>query len=396
MVVLLLAHVTQCLLASYIGDCSEGHPGTCVEEASLVQVLGAAQRHQIQRSHQAGGLSIAGGVDSNRKDPLKVIPLMFWPKFLENFTRKCFEPVLSSFDPIFPMPVASQIDWTKIGIPLIGSVSYPEYQLPAVNVGLEALYDVIKYNISQQTQFLASHNAGLVEQGIAFAAALAAAFNEGTTTVSEAFETNTVAAEMVIGADDFFKGLPRNAPVIQGSQDGAWDTDTFAASYIANSLLATFLEQVPGGPPEDLMLDFSGDVAQGASRLQTLKARAVQLAPAALLRARAFGTSSPQGLVLTGVEVQLGSAGYARFDSSSNAEQWSLAKQALLSLGTYVLECFHTPMHLFGGTALAAAQRALPFDSLAHGALEPSSIAAAGSRPPLGPRRWFLRSGLRL
>mmetsp|Transcript_139169 Transcript_139169/g.346912 ORF Transcript_139169/g.346912 Transcript_139169/m.346912 type:complete len:651 (-) Transcript_139169:129-2081(-) len=377
MVVLLLAHVTQCLLASYIGDCSEGHPGTCVEEASLVQVLGAAQRHQIQRSHQAGGLSIAGGVDSNRKDPLKVIPLMFWPKFLENFTRKCFEPVLSSFDPIFPMPVADQINFPEAGIPFLGTTSYPGYQLPALNFALEALYDIIKFNISQQIEFLTRYTLPMVEQGVAFSAAIAVAFKEGTTTVSEVFETNTVAAEIAVGSHELLKGLPRRIPFIQGSPDRAWDTDTFAASYISNSLLATFLEQVPEGSPQDLVLDFSGDVAQGASTLQTLKARAVQLAPVVFLRARGFCSISSHGLVLTGVEVQLGEKKYKQFNSSSPAEQWSLAKQVLLSLSMFVQECFHTGMHLLAGTALIAAQRALPFDSLAHGAFEPSSIATA-------------------
>uniref|UniRef100_A0A7S2KAS5 Lipoxygenase domain-containing protein n=1 Tax=Zooxanthella nutricula TaxID=1333877 RepID=A0A7S2KAS5_9DINO len=305
-------------------------------------------------------------------------------EFLEAVQRTALrqaESEIGSFvrSGVFQMPVAPEINWPALGISHFGITKYPGFDIPKVNNALDAVVDVLKYNLSEQADFIAKHTSKLTLGLVAYKEALDAAFVNGTTTENEVFELAQVSASIVTGTEELLTGQARKAPFIQGQADRAWDTDTFASTLIGNSLLAIFLEELPEEGPggATFVLDFSGEIQNGASRLQELKVRAVRNAPSTLLRARGFLKNTHRGPVLTQVQVGLLAGEFTRFNPDGPAEQWSVAKQTLGALGQFVVETFHTATHLFGGSSMEAAQRSLPFESLLHGALSPSATLTA-------------------
>jgi len=145
---------------------------------------------------------------------------------------------------------------------------------------------------------------------------------------------------------------------VQGSNDG-WQTDSFAAELIENSMLATFLEET-----EDnvfvLDLNDSGSQDGNRSTLQTLKYAAVRQAPLALLRCKGFLTRSEEGaVVLTEIKVLLGGDNWISV-YPEDGTTWSLAKIALHSIALFTLEVFHTALHVYSAEVTAAFQNAVP------------------------------------
>lgn len=154
---------------------------------------------------------------------------------------------------------------------------------------------------------------------------------------------------------------------VQGS-NGKWQTDGFASDLVANTFLATFLTSSGGA----YVLDMSGSEQRNASELQQLMQAAVRTAPADLLRCRAYLAASGGRPQLSRIEV-LGSAEATTTLTPADGARWELAKTVLHAMTFYVVESFHTGLHLYSHAVISSVQRAMPSESSTLGGVVDSS-----------------------
>lgn len=143
----------------------------------------------------------------------------------------------------------------------------------------------------------------------------------------------------------------------QGSGDN-WKSDTFAAQLIGHTFIAGMLEPTYGN---HLILDLSGE-GFSTDRMQVLKRTALAIAPQSLLRARGFLETGTDGPTLTGVEVQVEPGKWLKFEPKDGT-RWIMAKVTLFALANFLLQCFHTGIHLYTGAVTSAIKRSI-WDSL--------------------------------
>lgn len=154
----------------------------------------------------------------------------------------------------------------------------------------------------------------------------------------------------------------------QGSGDN-WKSDTFAAQLIGHTFIAGMLEPTYGN---HLILDLSGE-GFSTDRMQVLKRTALAIAPQSLLRARGFLETGTDGPTLTGVEVQVEPGKWLKFEPKDGT-RWIMAKVTLFALANFLLQCFHTGIHLYTGAVTSAIKRSIPVGTNFGKAIQPNSL----------------------
>ena len=158
---------------------------------------------------------------------------------------------------------------------------------------------------------------------------------------------------------------------VQGYGDN-WQDDRFAGQLVGNTFLACMLE-FSARSGDAWILDLTG-AETGSSPVQVMKRKAVALAPASLLRAIGHFRAGSGSLELTAVEVQVPeSSGMMRFSPQDGA-QWTLAKVTLYALAFFVVECYHTGIHLFAGVVTSAIKKAVPAGTSLGRAVNPNTL----------------------
>lgn len=165
---------------------------------------------------------------------------------------------------------------------------------------------------------------------------------------------------------------PSNLSWVQGVPDDSWKEDDFAGQLIGHTLLASLLEGT--GNNGELVLDLTGS-GDDSSPVQEMKRKVISYVPSVLLKAKGYlqydGNKSPT-LVKVDVYDSDGENRYT-FDPSSGV-QWELAKMVLVAEALYVIEGYHTGIHLFGGAMVAAIKKALPAGSASGELVKPQTV----------------------
>jgi len=157
-------------------------------------------------------------------------------------------------------------------------------------------------------------------------------------------------------------------PTTRGSGDN-WKSDTFAAQLIGHTFIAGMLEPTYGN---HLILDLSGE-GFSTGRMQVLKRAALAIAPKSLLRARGFLETGVNGPKLTGVEVQVEPQKWLKFEPKDGT-RWIMAKVTLFALANFLLQCFHTGIHLYTGAVTSAIKRSIPVGTNFGKAIQPNTL----------------------
>ena len=121
-----------------------------------------------------------------------------------------------------------------------------------------------------------------------------------------------------------------------------------------------------------MILDLSGE-GHSKAQMQELKRSALSIAPKSLLRARGFLDVEESGPTLTSVEVQDDSGKWLKFEPKDGTK-WIMAKVALFAMTNFVLQCFHTGMHLFAGVVVSAIKRAIPIGTSYGRSIQPNTL----------------------
>lgn len=164
-------------------------------------------------------------------------------------------------------------------------------------------------------------------------------------------------------------------PFVQGHGEN-WEDDGFAGQLVGNTLLACMLEK--SGDGDGWTLDLSG-AGTSAAPVQVMKRKAVSVAPASLLKAIGHfkcadrKCANARDLHVVHIEVQDPSSGMMRFSPKDGA-QWSLAKTTLYALAIFVIECYHTGIHLFAGAVTSAIRKAVPAGTSLGQAVSPNTL----------------------
>jgi len=164
-----------------------------------------------------------------------------------------------------------------------------------------------------------------------------------------------------------------------------WQSDGYAGQLVGHTLLASLLE--PGNANE-WILDLL-ETKSASEPVQVKKQQILAMWPDSLLKSRATFLDGASGPTLVKVEVQTSaklegsrSSGVQweiirdeallEFTSSSGVK-WDVAKKVFFSGAQYALECFHTAMHLFQGSVIAAIRNSVPAGSLIGETAKPQS-----------------------
>ena len=163
-------------------------------------------------------------------------------------------------------------------------------------------------------------------------------------------------------------------PFVQGYGDN-WQDDGFAGQLVGNTFLACMLEKSGDG----WALDLSG-AGTSAAPVQVVKRKAVSVAPSSLLKAighfKCADTkcANARSLQVVAIEVQDPSSSRMMRFSPEDGAQWSLAKTCLYALAIFVIECYHTGIHLFAGAVTSAIRKAVPAGTSLGQAVSPNTL----------------------
>jgi len=163
-------------------------------------------------------------------------------------------------------------------------------------------------------------------------------------------------------------------PFVQGYGDN-WQDDGFAGQLVGNTFLACMLEKSGDG----WALDLSG-AGTSAAPVQVVKRKAVSVAPSSLLKAIGhfkcadMKCANARSLQVVAIEVQDPSSSRMMRFSPEDGAQWSLAKTCLYALAIFVIECYHTGIHLFAGAVTSAIRKAVPAGTSLGQAVSPNTL----------------------
>jgi len=172
----------------------------------------------------------------------------------------------------------------------------------------------------------------------------------------------------------------------QGHASNAWQSDAFAGQLVGHTLLASLLEK----NGNEWIFDMVGPHS-ATEPVQVMKQQILAMFPDSLLKSRATFTDDPaSGPSLSKIEVQFNqkregssSSGVQweivtdealmEFTSSSGGIRWELAKKVFFSGALYVLECYHTGIHLYQGSVIAAVRNSIPAGTLLGETVKPQT-----------------------
>ena len=172
----------------------------------------------------------------------------------------------------------------------------------------------------------------------------------------------TAIAKAITHGDD-------NMEFTQGYGDN-WKSDTFAGQLIGYTFLAGMLEETDSNL---LILDLSGEGTSEAP-MQVLKRAAVAAAPQNLLRARGVLQVGSDGPKVISVQIQDPNTKEWMTFGPTDGTRWTIAKVTLFSLGNFVLQCYHTGIHLFAGALTSAIKRAVPVGTSFGKSIQPNTL----------------------
>jgi len=107
--------------------------------------------------------------------------------------------------------------------------------------------------------------------------------------------------------------------------------------------------------------------------VQVMKRKAVAQVPSNVLKACGYLRNSAQGPTLVKVEIQSKCGKWMSF-TPSDSTQWELAKMVLCAEALYVLEVFHTGIHLFASSVISSIKKALPAGTALGEMVKPQTI----------------------
>lgn len=273
------------------------------------------------------------------------------------------------------MPLVPTVDFA----PALGSGTstchYPGMLLPELSAPLTT-------SAREQTSFVYSQVVPLKLHTGMFSSQFQALSEDFSSTITKNGKSNSTAT-FFADQENLFNGIyptgPRgsfkNISNVQGS-NGAWKSDRYASELLGHTLLASFLTTKSDGVYE---LDFTGTSnsigsGSGALSTRTLKDEVVDLAPKhQLLRCKAElvskrtddGTKSRPAL--TTITVYSSDGDPVLTATPADGVKWELAKVVLHGMGAFVLQSFHTGVHLMASVTTTAAVRSLPRETLLNG-----------------------------
>lgn len=163
-----------------------------------------------------------------------------------------------------------------------------------------------------------------------------------------------------------------NISNVQGS-NGAWKSDRYASEFVGHNLLVSFLTAKGNGVYE---MDLTGTSAANDGPLTTRKLRdeMVDVAPEALLRCKAELISQQIGSksrpALTKITVYSPEGVATMTATPADGLKWELAKIVMHGMAAFVLESFHTSVHLLASVTSSAAMRSIPQESVLSGIID--------------------------
>lgn len=230
-------------------------------------------------------------------------------------------------------------------------ISYPELTvLPALSQPLT--------DLSRSASAWVLNNRILNEQeSKVFQASLHSSFKDNGTSAADAYQTvNAIAtARSLEGAKGKY--------FAQGFRDANWLTDKYASDMAMNSVLGLFFEENGTG---GYTINLSGTSNNSTNKLHNLIAAAVGLAPKNILRTAGHFDASAQLIIIDVYDSQ----GAAKTYTAVDGGKWQLAKIAFHSLGEFVVQTFHTALHLYSHAVVAAQAASVPLNSILNGVMD--------------------------
>ena len=307
----------------------------------------------LLQSHGGGQIAMNGAVKVAKELPLLDIQIHKSTQCLvSNFMRTFFKAcevmeLYGSTSATFPLSLVAENNFSVFGL---GVTSY----FPILTADFFNATTYLPYTSDEYT-FLIKWQAELDVRVAEFA--LAATVLSPITPMAIAHQSYTKIAETVNGD----KSFPQ---FVQGYGDH-WNNDTYAGQLVGHTFIACMLEATSHG----FLLDLS-ESGTSKAPVQLMKRAAVATAPSSLLRTRGHFTSGSQ---LISIEIQDPSGPWMQF-APSDGVKWTMAKVSLFALAFFVVECYHTGIHLFAGSVTSAIKKAVPAGTSLGQAVSPNTL----------------------
>lgn len=267
------------------------------------------------------------------------------------------------------MPLVSEVDFAPV-VGSSGTCHYPGMLVPE-------LAAPVTTTSRQRASFEFSHVMPLKVRAGGFSFKLEALGEQFGATIQNGKSNST--SKFYAEQEDLFNTMPPVGPNptyktisnVQGS-NGAWKSDRYASELLGHTLLASFLSLTSLASEGIYEMDFTGGKSNGTGT-RKLKDELVTVAPASLLRCKAelvseqSGGSTKQRPALTKITVYSLDGKIVLTATPADGVKWELAKIVLHGMGAFVLESFHTAVHLLAAVTTTAAVRSLPRETLLNG-----------------------------